>query len=208
MKTPEAGDSPVLKLGSIQFAALWLVCLGTLVCPPFAQLCSGMSRFVLLCGLVALFLAWPGRSGWRHGLGQFCGFIPLLAIGLALDMKLGLDPGHGALLATHGGLLCLTSIWGGSLDADRSPAWQGWVVGTWFLLPLVLGTWAHVVDGIFFGAGEVLFLSPVGSFWLDLPLLVRPSASSALTRIGFLLLIFALLYLCVRRFRIRDRGQV
>ena len=187
----------------IGFFGLWLLCLTVLVCPPCAQMCAGMSRFVLLTGLVGLYLAWPAHSSLRQGFGRFLGFVPLLVLALALDLKLGLHPGRGAWLAFSGVSLCMASIWLGAIDPRRSPPWQAWFVGGWYLLPLALGIWAHVVEGLFFAPGEAMIISPVGALWLGLPLFAAPILTAALLRLVLLLVVLGFVYLGVRRYRIR-----
>ncbi len=208
MRTPEGSGAAGLQPGWIRFAAFWCACLVTLVYPPCAQMCAGMSRFVLLAGLVALCLAWPVALSPRQNLGRLCAFLPLLMLGLALDLRLGLHPERAVQLVLCGLILCLCSAWLGAVDPIRSPRWQGWLVGMWFLGPLALATWIHVVDGLFFGVVEALFLSPVGGLWTALPLLAPPLFMGAIYRLLLLLLPFGLLYLAVRRHRNRVEEQV
>ncbi len=168
--TPRQGAQHTL-LGKTTYLALWTLGAGFLVCPTWAQKSAGLSRFVLIAGLVSLYLAWPGRRGLQQNLGALLGLLPLLGLALVLDVQGGLHGERAYWLAGHGALMCIASACLGRALHERWRAWQGMAFGLWFLLPLAIGLWGHVASESSIDVGGALAWSPVGSFWQELPLL-------------------------------------
>ncbi|MCP5023684.1 MAG: hypothetical protein GY930_18185 [bacterium] len=158
-------------LGKSAYLALWLLSAGFLAFPSWAQKCSGLSRFVLITGLVSLYLAWPRQQRSRGSLGTLLGLVPLLCLAWILDRQAGLHGERAYWLAGHGVILCLASAF---LSVSRGGRWhalRGLLFGFWYLLPLAIGLWSHLAAGSSLHTSHVLSWSPIGSFWRELPLL-------------------------------------
>jgi hypothetical protein len=165
--TPEAqGERRDRRaMSNIGFVALWLACVGILICPPCAQMCAGLARFVLLAGVLGLYFAWPKAAGGRYKLGAFVAFVPVLAS-----------------LAAHGAILCLACAGLGATGTSNAWGARSLLFGLWFLMPLALGLWSHVAAENSFAPGRLLAWSPVGSFWQELPLQSEQAIGLAIPR--------------------------
>ncbi len=185
-------------LARIVYGVIWFLCLGFLVCPSWAQKCSGLSRGVLLMGLTSLFLAWPKNWSLKQQAGAFLGLVPVLALALALDVQSGLLGDRAYGLVGHGCVLCFASMALGSRSQDRWRNAQGALFALWFLAPIALGMWSHTASESPLEPGRTLAWSPLGSFWQELPLL-RGGASGLELQRNLVLILVALIYLVVNR---------
>ncbi len=169
MTTSRSGEGRSV-LGKSAYLAIWLSGAGFLTFPSWAQKCSGLSRFVLIAGLVSLYLAWPRRQRLQGSMGALLGLVPLLCLAWILDRQAGLHGDRAHWLAGHGAILCLASA---SLSVSRGGRWhacRGLLFGFWYLLPLAIGLWSHLAAGSTLQTSHVLSWSPIGSFWQELPL--------------------------------------
>ncbi|MFT4648832.1 MAG: hypothetical protein ACI87O_003257 [Planctomycetota bacterium] len=182
--TPEAqGERRDRRaMSNIGFVALWLACVGILICPPCAQMCAGLARFVLLAGVLGLYFAWPKAAGGRYKLGAFVAFVPVLALALALDLQAGMAVSRAYSLAAHGAILCLACAGLGATGTSNAWGARSLLFGLWFLMPLALGLWSHVAAENSFAPGRLLAWSPVGSFWQELPLQSEQAIGLAIPR--------------------------
>ncbi|MCA9001345.1 MAG: hypothetical protein KDB61_05445, partial [Planctomycetes bacterium] len=133
------------------------------ILPGLAQATLGQSRFVLLSGAVALYLAWPKACTPLRSLARCFAYAPLLGLAFALDLQAGLEWELASPLALHAGVLCLACCPLGAVRSGGARRWWPGIFGLWFLLPMVLGLWAHVAQGAGFTPAAALRLSPVGS---------------------------------------------
>jgi hypothetical protein len=182
--TPEAhaGGRDRHATSSVGCVALWLACVGILICPPCAQLCAGLARFVLLAGVLGLYFAWPKAAGCRYTLAACVAFLPVLALALALDLQAGLAVSRAYSLAAHGAILCLACAGLEATGTSKHCSARSLLFGLWFLMPLALGLWSHVASENSFAPGRLLAWSPVGSFWQELPLKSEQAIGLAIPR--------------------------